>query len=528
MGGGISAIASVTKKLGVDEAFDLWGKALTSGEGELNKSKGGQWALKAFQEFAYRTKMDVANDLHPKNRPSLLQDLTTISDPKLRQQAATMNANLMHSVFEKNAAQNRSYIFGPKNAYLSRAIAAAKIERNTIHANNIRDIASIIFREEHPYPFTKAGVKTNWMTEGGVKTFSPYKSPDPEGQEKAIRSILGFAYLSRVVIPHTMQHFNVALSAGIKPWAQATADMLSKTGRDAARDFAWRSGAMYEEVYRHMRDVMEKRDTIWHKIFHMPGFSRVRQLEIIHAAIAGKYAAIDAAKSGGKAAELYLKSLGLDAQAIISRGSLTQDEMLKAGYRSADENLFIDRGIKTPWKWDSNSGWRMATLYKAFQFREGKLIKDSIIRAFKSKDPREVTRMLTMLGVVFPVAGELISYAENAATGRMPNDKSHIWRPVGNETADEYLDAMGHMAAFGIWYSLFRAGYQHRTTDWMSGPIVSFVADGATSLIALSKGKPKPAVKSIARRVPVVGPAIAAHVDDVSGAVSDTIDKLTE
>ena len=221
--------------------------------------------------------------------------------------------------------------------------------------------------------------------------------------------------------------------------------------------------------------------------------------------------------------------LGLDPAAIRSAGKLSEDDLLTAGYRSADENLFIDRGLKTPWTWDENGTARMLSLYKGFQFREGKLIKDSIKRGMAG-GPVSAAKTLAILGTVFPIAGYIVSSMENVATGRSPLDRSHIFKPrpfgVGNEYTDQVLDAYSHVAAFGIWYSLYRATAFRRGSDYTEGPVWSLGADALYGGYQASQGKYKSGIKSITRRVPVVGPAIAAHVDDISGVVSDTYDSL--
>jgi hypothetical protein len=220
--------------------------------------------------------------------------------------------------------------------------------------------------------------------------------------------------------------------------------------------------------------------------------------------------------------------------------------------------MFIERGLKTPWVWDENAATRMLSLYKHFQFREGKLIKNTLIRSMKS-NPLNMLKTVAIIGAVFPIAGEMLNMFENMATGRPAFDRGHplaeqfVKRPLEGLTGhrfkegkpnvmqvhkllhfngkwarytDEYFDALGHLAAFGIWYSMLRSLFSGRETDWMSGPVMGFGADVITGGYYAARGKFEPAYKRITRRIPVVGPAIAEQAKPAHRAVQKIVRKF--
>jgi len=555
-----------TPKIGEEEASRM-GKLLTSGEGEANKSPAGKLLMDMLKTFSGYVDQDAEAIGRPNIRNLPSWSMTDKAVKQQRQIIADQNATEMKHARRQARDINDDYVFGPNRAKLSQLLYNANKQRGIIHATNLADIASVFLREESPKPFalrdpiTGKVVKdpvtgkpqlTDWRKSGGILATSPYKAPREVDFEMKAKNFLGYTYLGRVAIPHLFQNFNVALNDGISAWAKAWVDIIKDPQQ--ARDTAIRMGALWEDTYRDMLNIADGKDTIWHRVFHMPAFNFVRGWELVHAANAGKYAAENAARellqSASKASKLQLEMLGLNPTDILRRGSLSAEDILTAGFRSADENMFIERGLKTPWLWEETSGWRLMFLYKSFQFREGKLIKDAIVRSLKS-GPLQSAKTLAILGIMFPIAGEAIAALENIATFRWPFDKGH---PAVREAAeatgeklgienipsgkgdifhakfwgkrnpyvDEVLDAYGHMAAFGIWYSLFRAVASNRATDWMTGPGASLFKDILTSsYYGGFKGKFDPAAKAILRRVPVVGPSLAAHEKELKGLAKE-------
>jgi len=495
-------------------------KLLTSGEGEANKTEAGKLFMDMLKTYSNGTRRDSELYLQGATQPLPKWSFTKTGRAQ-RQAIGASNEAQIKIANQIARGMNDRAAFGTNRVRLSQVLALAKQQGGEIHANNLWDIANTFLREEEPRKFRVPGIQqpVHWGYKAGITRVSPYRAP--QGGEKAIKEFTGWTFLGHVAVPHAFQSLNDAMILGFKPWAKGFAEMLHDyTG---AKAFAIQTGALWDDTWREMSEVAAGKETIWHKLFNMPGFSKVRQFNIIQAANAGRFAAryaTDELLGGGnvRAAELQLKMLGLNPNAIRTAGSISLDDELIAGYRSADEAMFIERGLKNPWLWDETAGFRLASLYKTFAFREGKLIKDAIYRSFKA-GPLEAAKTIAFIATVFPIAGKLIAIAENLIAGKSPTDTGSIaktglkYKVYGHNVADEYVDALSHMAAFGVWYSLFRAAAHNTVSDYLAGPSISLGKD-ITSFIR-SKHKVETAAKTLGHRIPVFGPAIAHHIKDI-------------
>lgn len=487
--------------------------ALTSSESMLSDTPAGKWAYDTIQKYLDRVKIESASTYA--NDVNLYKNQGINLTPKDHEQ-------LMNTARNSAARRNDTMYFGLNRNKLTQAVSMAAQQKNIIHATEVGDYASNVLREEKPKTFKSptTGKLTDWRQAAGIGP-SPYRGSG--AVEQSVHGALAYTFLGRVAIPHTMQNLNVALTLGWKSWAKAW-DEVNYLGRTPqASEYL---GAMFDETYRDFKLINQGKDTWLNKFIHMPGFSMERKKFLAHAAAAGKWAGIDAGKefaqTGSKASLERLKFLRLDPAKILAQGGkLTQDDIEQAALASADENMFLGPG-RTPHFWSMNPDRRFMFLYKNFQFRQGKLIKDTIARSLRS-GPGQAVATLVTLGTAFPIAGHIIGDLENLATGRSPEDRSMQMQPTGNEFIDDRIDDLSHMAAFGIWYGLFRAVARHRMTDYTSGPLISLLADIGNSLYQGGKGNFKPAIKSVARRVPVVGPAVAAHIDDIEDWAKSTI-----
>lgn len=499
------AVETIAGKAGKEELGVLARKTLTSSEGMLKDTEAGKYVYGLVEKFLGDTKSDAAK-LYEADK-SLMPNMTP-QQHKLS----------MQNSYKQAFRMNDTIHFGLNRNKITQAIGIARQQKNAIHATEIGDYVSYALREEQPKTFrTLSGKSTDWRSAAGLGA-SPYKAP--KDAERQINDILAYSYLGRVALPHTMQQFNSALTLGWKAWAKAWVD-------PTMRESAHVTAETFDETLRNWRLIAEGKDTWFTKIFHMPGFSQLRMKYIQHAADAGRFAAIDAAEryvqTGSKGAEQTLKFLRLDPAKIrLQGGKLLEEDIERAGYASADENMFIQPG-KTPQIWGQSGLSRSLAMYKNFQFREGKLIKDTIARSLRS-GPKQAAATLMTIGVAFPIAGHIIADMENLATGRSPEDRSMILRPTGIGPTegigrifnlDERIDDLAHMASFGMSYSMFRATARHRALDYLAGPALGLLANIGYGLYQTGKGNPNYLVKEVARRTPVVGPAIAAYIDDI-------------
>jgi hypothetical protein len=82
----------------------------------------------------------------------------------------------------------------------------------------------------------------------------------------------------------------------------------------------------------------------------------------------------------------------------------------------------------------------------------------------------------------------------------------------GHDESDymsEYVDAMSHVAGFGVAYSMVRAAQRHNLGGYMMGPIPSTVMDMTQDALS---GNGRKLARSVGYRVPVVGPYVTNKV----------------
>jgi hypothetical protein len=308
-----------------------------------------------------------------------------------------------------------------------------------------------------------------------IKTGSSY---DVQSRaERAIKDAARTSFLPRVSIPHASQA--PINSLAINGWvASAKAFAEFAKNPQAAFDFSEQSGAQSLEAMHEFINLTKGGSafrTLVDPLRKVFGFER--RWSIAFSAVSGKWAAIDAAKAytntQAKWAELQLKVLGLDPQAILQQGGrLALHDMEQAAYRSASEIMGFRSPLETPYGWESNGAARLATLYKHYGFRQAKLIKDAILRAKEAEGWTGVAKISATLGSTFFIAGEMIKAVEDMVSLKQPwNDDEQKGRPIQNE----FIDGIAHAGGFGIIYSTMRSIRHNDLKGQIVGPIVGSV-----------------------------------------------------
>lgn len=472
---------------GFSEVLGELSKGLHSSEGELLKSDGGKLIHDAFKDM-FPDLEKTAQGIHDTH--TNWYKTGRITSPPDPNKALEMAKTLVEPRY-----------LGRNKQVLTQGVELAG-KRNAIHAKNVADIASITLRETGTQAWR---AKVNSALD--IKSASPYTSSSKLEQD--VKKFMGLSMLGRVAIPHSMQSVNTLLNEGFTAYAKAAHDMA--TDYQGAKKYATTVGALFDETLQEYRSQLTGKPSWISKMFYMPGFSAVRKGGIIHAAVAGKYAAMDAAedyaKTQSRASELALKFHGIEPKDVLRQaGKLTQDQIDKAAYNSVNESFFL-RDMKTPWIWQQNPTNRLIFLYKNFQFREGKMLQNAISRGFKG-GPASFAKTIGILGTAFPIAGEIIGDMSSIATGHgLDRDKS-IKHWTGNPVADRILDDMAHVAGFGIWYSIARSTGYKQLLQWAAGPVAGTADEAVEGLISAAHGNPKPLARSVLRRVPVIGSAL--------------------
>lgn len=493
--GGFSTGLKETAEVAEESLLRKYGQSF---EAYASRFPSGKWLVDTLGQRSAEIRIDTEAFNEQSRIMGHFKDIDSAKTPLEKQKFSENNKGIMKSnrILATSVADTK--YLGKSKTRLAQAVSNVRAEsKNPLVAKNIADMTSTFLREQG---------WQDWRKKAGISTPSPYHGVE-EG-EHLVKNILNVGFLSKIVIPHFGQPLYTLLNTGAKTWLEAFAAIAHDP--QAAYKMAERTGALFEEQYRALQDMAAGKDTVWHKVIHMPLFQKTREWQIVHAAIAGKYAAEDAFSASSKFADIQLKMLGIDPLAARARGYLTEDEKLTAGFKSADETFFIERGLKTPTMWEATATSRMLTLYKSFSFRAQKFLKDALKRS--ASDPAEFAKRLVILGTVFPVVGEMVQGLYNISDAKSPFNRDNIAKPTGNAITDEVINAYSHVGALGITYNLYRALMYGRTSDWLAGPAIALPVDVLTAGRAIAKGKPKQAIKRLSRRIPIVGGAISSNI----------------
>jgi hypothetical protein len=411
--------------------------------------------------------------------------------------------------YTKRVARER--VFGSKDEALASIIKGAYKERGLPYANTVADGLSMFFREDRrgfPVGFKQAAMQGKDAVPLS-RVDSPYHSV--QQWERKLRSMMAWSFTPRIAIPHLSQFMNSTLVNGIKPTAEAMAAIMRDP--QASLERIIQSGAMEDEMFFHMEDMINKRNStkLGKFLLNMkqPGFKQVRKWQIVLSGLGGKYAAQEHASDlvrgvNVKEAETMLKFYGLDTQEVLKAGGLTAEMEDKAMYRAAEEAMFIRSGLHTPPKWDRSSATRMVFMYKHYMFNEGRLLADIVRRDFSISKAKGL-HTLAYIGTAFPMAGYGVKMMMNTATGHPPTETPESGKITGVEPVDEWFESMGHVAGFGIGYSIARAARRRALADTLMGPILGTGVDLAQDILA---GNTRELVRDVTRKAGVAGPLL--------------------
>lgn len=470
---------------------------------ETNWSAIGQWLLPAMSTIEHTPAGKVAgNILRNKFEPELAQTTAHYRNvygftPEIANRLAVRDVGKLY--------------FGARGEGLVNLLKAVEQQSggNKIHTNNFADAMDIYLGEK--------GFMPNWrqlaMQQGVGGLTSTSSKYVPRGPiEKGVKEVASWIFLPRIVIPHLTQPLNVLLYDGASAFGKATRDMLAD-GPARANARIIMSGALEDQILYNITDTA-KGGGLARKLFHMPGFNFVREMQITHSALAGEYAIKDAwseyLANGRRLTpelELVFQRHGVDLGQLRSGQiqQLTPEMIRTAQFRAAQSTYFIRSGLDTPYTWGQNWMSRNAMLYKHFSYNQGRFVVKSIKESFKAS-PEEGLKTLALLATVYPMAGYAVSQVEDAINLK-PAPKTAAEQ---DEAWEQYVQALGHAAGFGIAYSIFRSAKRNALADYAIGPVPSTVLDYTQDIINApsSRARRQNLGRDFLRRVPLVGPAL--------------------
>lgn len=417
--------------------------------------------------------------------------------------------------------------FGSNYQNIANMINQTRANHGTIAAQQVADAVSVYLKEGG---LGGGAPGKEWRRVAKVG-YSPYT--EPGFVENKLKSAARYLFTSRIALPHMSQPLNTILIAGFNNSVKALNDIIKDPQLMLQR--ALRAGAFEYEHVDQFGQILN-RNSWYDKVFNQPGFAFLRKWQIVHAAISGEYAARDAAdrilfhpqgSTEFKTAASELKLFGVDANEVLQSRGLTPDHINTARFKGADEAMFINRNLRTPPAWEHNYGMRFAMMYRHYMFTQSKFLKDSLKRSFalaREGNPVPFIKTVAIIGSLFPAAGELIKMASGLATGHDPTSpefRANRVKPLENiagavgvsaaglDMADEYIDALSHVAGFGIMYSMMRSAKRNALAEFFIGPYGTTLADLGQDLYHM---KGEELGRDIVSRVPTVGSAASRYI----------------
>lgn len=416
----------------------------------------------------------------------------------------------------EKVAQN--LFFGESDRNLAAIIQTIKETRGRVSATNAADFLDIFLHNTMPAAYRVEGLKHQ----------PAYKAANLA--EKLVNKISSYIFTSRIAIPHATQWVNTILNSGLKNTFTSVFSMIKD--RQVAVDFVTSSGALDEELRRELEIGIRGGESLFKKVIHQPGFSWIRKQEIIFSAVTGKHEALDAAQkylqTGSKDSATVLAKLGINPNDVKLNKGLTPEMERTAAYYAANRDMYFRSPLNTPFRWSGTPAARLRTQYKPFMFNMQRMVKDTLVRDWqRGATPFErvwnVTKTLAVIGTLFPVAGELIVLAENQVLGRQDNPLetdtpfSDKWKH-DHSFLDQYLNAIAHVSAFGMAYSMFRATKRRMLASFVLGPAESSTIDfagdigkalnGTTDREGVTHHDWLPVLRDVTRKIPLVGPGL--------------------
>lgn len=308
--------------------------------------------------------------------------------------------------------------------------------------------------------------------------------------------------LGQAVIANASQPVLLATVAGYKNTFKAVGDVMFRNGSE----FAGMTGATLDATMAQIqRELGAGSAGQW--VLRRTGFSAVERFNRILSANAGKHFAQDqfrrlrnALDSGATSRANYyreeLGKLGINPAEAIGRGSLSLDDLYKAGQLMTKRTQFKTGTADLPIFATSDLG-KVLYQFKSFSFKSAQLFKDEIVK----EAARGNFAPLVRASLLMPLAGELVNDVQALVNGKSRPDN----------LVARIADNFAAVGAFGLLYTGFKSlGYgPGAALSQIVGPAITDIGKLGTNIYGAVTGKPKPLARQVVSAVPVVGTTIA-------------------
>lgn len=330
----------------------------------------------------------------------------------------------------------------------------------------------------------------------------------------AIKQLQATTKLGLSAISNAGQSVNTATALGVRPTIEGFAQALKPEGRE----FALRTGAVLDSTLQELRNEQMGKGPM--EKLTAPGFGTVEKFNRTVAANAGKQFAQDRFAAliknpADKRAIADLSKIGVDAQAALQKGALSEEDLLRAGQGAVNLTQFKTRPIDLPPSWSDTWG-KLLSQFKSFAFKQGEFLKNEVINPARQGNVAPLSKYLILSLVVGEGIGDLKALVRNRT--RPTN--------LGERLADNVASAGG----FGVVQDAINAAQrgQDAMLQFIAGPTLTDIGKVGGALGLATQGKPKELNKFLLRNIPVVGQPLANTVYPPNQAYkSRTPDTLT-
>jgi hypothetical protein len=269
-------------------------------------------------------------------------------------------------------------------------------------------------------------------------------------------------------IPNATQGvLNSMLAADAPTVALGFREALSKRGRRLAIE----SGAAIEPVISEAHKELGGGRMV-DNFLKYTGFNQTEQFNRAVAANVGakwakKNLAALIAKPGDTGARARLEELGIDADAAIERGMLTQGDRLMAAKKFSDLTQFRTRPEDLP-AFASTPLGKVAFQFKSFAYNQARLIAKETVGELKNGRPGRGIRTMFVIATLFPAAGELVRLLRNGITGREQDFEDEM---------EHYLTDLSSAGTLGILQDAVSSAENKKMLEFLAGPAASDAAN---------------------------------------------------
>lgn len=269
------------------------------------------------------------------------------------------------------------------------------------------------------------------------------------------------------------QSLNTLLQSDVKSFAKGLAYAFTEEGKRRALQ----TGATLDSVLSQVRETAGGGGRFGEVFLKWTGFTAVEKANRTIAANVGfEYARSTFLKLQRKpTSELFkarLNELGINADRALARGTLMEEELQRAGLMLSEITQFHGRAIDLPAFVGSPEG-RVIFQFKSFAFQQAKFLKNRLKFQVRHGNYGGLARDLLILGMVFPLTGEVIADVRSLATGSK--------RPT--DALERYFSDLLAVGGFGIISDLIVSAHHGFLAESLLGPTGSTVTQGVERVV---------------------------------------------